>query len=191
LPGAKGQGFNSRKDAIKRVDMLFFDRKKDHGQSRRERRDYLDRKAGIYYKLPEHKKNAVNKIIEILDKEENTVDDEKRRDDRYVCKGSEFVHVNFALKDGAQKVRVYDLKVNDCAQNGLGIVITAKDAGLIKNMGIGDQLKNITFFSPWKVDSIDGIITHKTRIKGDYNKETYIIGLKSSEPLKKYKPGFQ
>jgi len=162
-----------------------------------ENRRSINKRSGLYQKLPESKRNTLNRIIDILDEEDIREDklkeEDKRRDDRYTCKVSEFVYVNLVIKDNSQKIRTYDLKVKDCTQNGLGILITPKDASLIENVNIGDQLKNVTFKSPWRVTSIDGIITHKTKLKGDYykNRESYIIGLKSTEPIRKYRPSYQ
>lgn len=160
-------------------------------------RGLINRESGLYHKLPESKKDKLNRIIDVLDekdiREEKVIEGDKRRDDRYTCKVSEFVYVNLAIKDNSQKIRSYDLKVKDCTQNGLGIVIPLKDTNLIENINVGDHLKYVTFSSPWRVTSIEGIITHKTKLKGDYykNRESYIIGLKSTEPIRKYKPSYQ
>ena len=65
--------------------------------------------------------------------------------------------------------KMYDLKVNDCSRYGLGMLITHEDFDLLQTLKQGDKLKNISFFTTWTVNRIDGVVRHKTKVEdGEY-----------------------
>ena len=54
------------------------------------------------------------------------------------------------------------MKVNDCSNYGLGMLITQEDFDLLRMLQEGDKLQNIAFFSTWTVNKLDGVVRHKT-----------------------------
>lgn len=178
---------NRRKDGVSEYEGHEKRKAKDR-RSGAERRDPKDRRSDAYHRLPEDKRDSINRTIEIMIKEESIEEFEKRKEDRYLCKASELAHVNIVIKEGSGKSHVYDLKVKDCSKGGIGIEITMKNFNLIKSVDIGDQLQNVSFFSPWAVMKIDGTVAHKTIIQGDNESDLYILGLKSEETIENYRP---
>ena len=160
-------------------------------RSSRERRSSKDRRSDAYHRLPDERRDAINTIIEFLATDESgetQAEKTKPRKDRYVCKDSEFTHVQLRIGEDPAKLKLYSLKVKDCSKGGLGILIKNKDYSLFNRLKVGDVLQNVLFFSPWTEMKVEAVVTHKTKIEKGVDAGSYIIGLKSKDTIKNYKP---
>ena len=108
---------------------------------------------------------------------------EKRTEQRAVYAAKESAFVELKIVGRPESGRMYDLKVNDCSKNGLGMLVTQKQFDLLNILDEGDTLKDISFFAPWKVFKVDGTVRHKTRIEQGAYKGCYILGIKSHNPI--------
>jgi hypothetical protein len=92
------------------------------------------------------------------------------------------------MGEDPEKSKLYSLKVKDCSEGGLGILIKNKDFNLLNRLRVGDVLQNVLFFSPWAEMKVEAMVTHKTKIEKGENAGSYIVGLKSKDTIKNYKP---
>ena len=141
--------------------------------------------------MSEEKRDAIDRIVEFLARDESgetQAGTEKPRKDRYVCKRSEFTHVQIKIGEDPEKSKLYSLKVKDCSEGGLGILIKNKDFSLLNRLRVGDVLQSVLFFSPWAEMNVAAVVTHKTRIEKGEDVGSYIIGLKSKDTIKNFKP---
>lgn len=160
-------------------------------RSSKERRISKDRRSDAYHGLSVGRRDAINSIIEFLatdESEETQIGKEKQRKDRYVCKDSEFTHVQLTIGEDPTTLKMYSLKVKDCSEGGLGILIKNKDFNLLNRLRVGDVLQSVSFFSPWAEMTVEAVVTHKTKIEKGENVGSYIVGLKSKDTIKNYKP---
>lgn len=112
---------------------------------------------------------------------------EKRREDRFTFEMPEFVSVEFSVKRGLQQGKVYTLNGLDCSRHGVGLLVTQKDFDLLRILGPGDNLEDITFYPTWATIRPDRIVRHKTRIgEGEY-KGCYILGIESRDLIESCK----
>ena len=113
---------------------------------------------------------------------------DKRKEDRFNYEMPEFVYAEFKLGKEPIKDKVYNLKILDCSESGIGMVITQKDFDLLQILNEGDELKNISFFATWTVLKVDGIVRHKTKIEEGKYKGCYLMGIESQEIIESFKP---
>ena len=113
---------------------------------------------------------------------------EKRKEDRFTYETPEFVYAEFIMGKGSTEEKVYNLKILDCSQYGLSMVITQKDFELLDLLNEGDELKEISFFATWTVLTVDGIVRHKTKIEEGKYEGCYLIGFESQELIENFKP---
>lgn len=100
---------------------------------------------------------------------------ERRREERYVHEMPELVSARFRLESG----RPYDLYVNDHSGHGLGLLVTKKDFDLLKQINIGDKLRDMVIFAKSALIRGDGIVRHKTRIVKGRFEGCFILGIES------------
>ncbi|MFC1839368.1 FHA domain-containing protein [Thermodesulfobacteriota bacterium] len=91
-----------------------------------------------------------------------------------------FVSVEFSVKEGPEKDKVYNLDVIDCSKKGLGLLISKKDSDLAKLLKKEDRIADITFYSEETMIRVDGTVRHISEIKEGQNKGCYLLGLESS-----------
>jgi len=113
---------------------------------------------------------------------------EKRKEDRFTYEIPEFVYAEFIMGKGSPNEKVYNLKILDCSQYGIGMVVTQKDFDLLQTLNEGDELKDISFFATWTVLTVDGAVRHKTKIDEGKYEGCYLIGLESQELIENFKP---
>lgn len=113
---------------------------------------------------------------------------EKRKEDRFNYEMPEFVYAEFITGKGATQEKVYNLKISDCSQYGLSMVITQKDFDLLEALNEGDELKEISFFATWTVLTVDGTVRHKTKIEEGKYEGCYLVGIESQELIENFKP---
>lgn len=113
---------------------------------------------------------------------------DKRKEGRFNYMMPEFIYAEFKLGKEPIKDKVYNLKILDCSENGLGMVITQKDFDLLKILNEGDELKDISFFATWTVLKVDGTVRHKTMIQEGKYEGCYLIGIESQEMIENFKP---
>jgi hypothetical protein len=114
---------------------------------------------------------------------------DRRRHDRHEV-GSKaaplFAKANVSIRASRSQEKVYDLRVFDVSENGVGILV---DEGLfdwLKRIGIGDKLEGVELSAPWTVVRVDGIVRHKSRMhKGKYS-GYHLLGIELDEKLEHY-----
>lgn len=114
--------------------------------------------------------------------------EEKRKKDRFNYGIPEFIYAEFRMGKGSTQEKAYNLKILDCSQYGLGMVITQKDFDLLDMLNEGDELKEISFFATWTVLTVDGTVRHKTKIEEGKYESCYLIGIESQELIENFKP---
>jgi hypothetical protein len=115
---------------------------------------------------------------------------EKRKSDRFVYEIPESVYAELKVRKESEKKELYDLKVKDCSQDGLGMLITQKDFDLLNVLKKGDTIQDILFFATWSVFKIDGTVQHKTKIEEGEYKGCYILGIKSRDIISNCRPEY-
>ncbi|MBW1870151.1 MAG: hypothetical protein JRI73_12980 [Deltaproteobacteria bacterium] len=106
---------------------------------------------------------------------------EMRREERSSPTIPEFFYVEFKLGKPPEKEKSYKLNVIDYSRHGLGLLVTEKDAELLKMLNPGDRIKDITFYATWTFIQVDTTVRHITKIKNEPHKGLYIIGVESGE----------
>ena len=185
--------------------MLFLNRRKEDlseyvglqkrsGRGRKSgkvRRNPNGKRSGTFYSLPEHKSDTINRILENLLTENaklSTTNRTIKRKYRYVYKVSEFTYAELNIKEEAEQLRLYTLKVQNCSSGGIGILITQKDFKLLQKVRVGDILKNISLYSPWSLLTMDMTVKHKTKMDSGEYRGCYVMGLKSEKIIENYSP---
>jgi len=113
---------------------------------------------------------------------------ERRRDERYVYEVPEMVSVEIPLRDGKDRLRLYQLSVFDCSTHGLGVLVRKKDLGLLKYLNPGDQIKDMTFYAVSAKITVSGIVRHRTQIRSGKYKGCYILGIESQDIVESCNP---
>ena len=113
---------------------------------------------------------------------------ENRREKRFLYEMPGTVHVELRMSKEPGVSKIFDLPVNDCSRNGLGMVITQKDFDLLPLISEGDRLQDMAFFATWSVFKVNGTVTHKTKIEEGPYKSCYIMGIKSENMIGKCQP---
>lgn len=103
------------------------------------------------------------------------------KDDSFTHKRSEFISVEFKLKNMLKEDKVYHLQVFNSSRHGLGVLVTKKDFDLLQILKSGDKFQNMLFFTKWAMVKVDGIVRHIAKIKdGDY-KDSYFLGIETRD----------
>lgn len=115
-------------------------------------------------------------------------DKDKRKEDRFNYEIPEFVYAEFKMGKGSTQEKIYNLKISDGSQYGLGMVVTQKDFDLLEMLNEGDELKEISFFATWTVLTVDGTVRHITKIEEGKYEGCYLIGIESQDLIENFKP---
>lgn len=111
--------------------------------------------------------------------------EEKREEERTVYERPEFVSVEFRLKKGGKRDKIYSLNVIDRSGHGFGLLITQKDFDLLRVLNPGVRLKQMKLYSESIMITMDGIVRHKTKIEEGKYKGCYIVGIESADIVKR------
>ena len=103
------------------------------------------------------------------------------KDDSFTHKRSEFISVEFKLKNMPKEDKVYQLQVFNSSQHGFGVLITKKDFDLLQIIKLGDKFQNMMFFAKWAMVKVDGIVKHIAKIKTGKYKDSYFLGIESQD----------
>jgi hypothetical protein len=119
---------------------------------------------------------------ELMEKKKN------RKEDRFKYEMPDMVFAEFrAGKDPGDK-KLYSLKIMDCSEYGLGMLITQKDFDLLQVVKEGDELSDVSYFAAWSVNTINGTVRHKTKIgEGEYE-GCYLLGIESPVTIEGCRP---
>lgn len=102
--------------------------------------------------------------------------EDKRREERIEDGLSKFLSVEFVLEGDAKQ---YELKVLNVGSTGLGLVVDKENLDLLNKLSVGQTIRNLRFFLPQAVLTIDGTVRHKTQIPHGRLKGSYIVGIES------------
>ena len=100
-----------------------------------------------------------------------------RRKDRFKYESPDMVFAEF--KAGKAPEKQYSLKVMDCSEHGLGMLITQKDFELLHLIEAGDDLLDVLYFAAWSVFKVHGTVRHKTKIGAGRYEGCYLLGVES------------
>ncbi len=104
---------------------------------------------------------------------------ERRKEERVAVGMPELVSVQFRLRNGAKRDKVYNLNVNNYSSDGIGLLITKKESDLLQKIHVRDKLYNMIFFAKTALIRGNGTVKHKTKIKEGKYKGCYIMGIES------------
>jgi hypothetical protein len=104
---------------------------------------------------------------------------EKRREETSIRAATEFISIEFNLKKGIRKKKVYHLELIDRRMHGLGVLIPKKDVELVQILQPGDELKEIAVYAETCMVKVNGVVRHLTKVKSGKNKGSYLLGIES------------
>jgi len=114
--------------------------------------------------------------------------EERRREERSTYRTTEFILAGFRLGATAETHRFYNLNVLNCSRHGLGLVVTRKDLDLLRILKKGDRLNNIALLSSWAMLTVNGTVSHVTKIEEGKHKGCYLLGIDSLHIIESCKP---
>ncbi len=113
---------------------------------------------------------------------------EKRREQRMVPKLPDFVYVEFSLGASKENEAEFRLNVVNYANHGLGLIVSEKDFRILKLLGKGDTIENITFYASWALITVDATVRHLTKMEEGPYGGMYIIGLEARDLITSAQP---
>ena len=96
---------------------------------------------------------------------------------RYEYRSPDLVRVTFTIDKGLKANRERVLAVIDTSKTGLAMLITNKDADLLKTLNKGDMIRDMAFFGAGAKIKEDGIVRHITKIKEGKHEGCFILGV--------------
>ena len=111
---------------------------------------------------------------------------DRRRHDRHEV-GSKaaplFAKAKVSIRASRSQEKLYDLRVFDVSENGVGILVGEGLFDWLKRIGVGDRLEGVELSAPWTIVRVDGIVRHKSRMhKGKYT-GYHLLGIELDEKL--------
>jgi hypothetical protein len=113
---------------------------------------------------------------------------ERRREERSTYGTTEFISAGFRLGAKAETHRFYHLNVLTCSRHGLGLVVAREDLDLLRILKKGDRLNNIALLSSWAMLTVNGTVSHVTKIEEGKHKGCYLLGIDSLHIIESCKP---
>jgi len=116
---------------------------------------------------------------------------ERRREERFTYETPEFIRAELRLGKEPSKGKLYELNVLNYSNHGLGLIVTQKDFDLLRILRKGDRLEDVTFFASWAMITVNGTISHITKIEHEKYKGCYILGIHSPDIIRGCNPNNQ
>lgn len=113
---------------------------------------------------------------------------EKRSEGRQIYDVPDFISAEFQFGREPEEEKLYELTVTDCSGHGLGLIITNKEVDLLKKLKKGDRIRDISFYTPWAVVRVDGVVKHITEIHEGKYKGCYLMGIESQDIIESCRP---
>ncbi|MFH1123514.1 MAG: hypothetical protein V1758_07605 [Pseudomonadota bacterium] len=105
----------------------------------------------------------------------------KRGNERHAYDRPDFVYVKFRVDKASEKENVRVLNVADSSKTGLALLITQKDADLLRILEKGDRLRDMTFFGLGIRIKEDGTVRHMSKIREGKYKGSYLLGVEAPD----------
>ena len=105
----------------------------------------------------------------------------KRGKERYAYGRPDFVYVRVRVDKASLKENVRVLNVIDSSKSGLALLITQKDADLIRLLEKGDRIRDMTFFGLGVRIKEDGTVRHVSKISEGKYKGAYLLGIEAPD----------
>jgi len=102
--------------------------------------------------------------------------EDRRRQERIENGLTKFLSVELTVEGDAT---VYHLKVINIGTSGIGLIVGKDNFDLLNKVNVGDTVRNLRFFLPQAVLTMDGTVKHKTQIPHGRLKGNYILGIES------------
>jgi hypothetical protein len=100
--------------------------------------------------------------------------EERREEERIEDDLSEFLWVEFTLGG-----KVYRLKAISVGASGIGLVVDRESSDLLGKLNVGDTMRDMRFFLPQALLTVDGTVKHKTQISSGRLKGNHVLGIES------------
>ena len=114
---------------------------------------------------------------------------DRRRSDRHEV-GSKtaplFAKAKISMRAGRSQEKVYDLRVFDVSENGVGILVGKELFDWLERIGIGDRLKEVELYAPWTIVRVDGTVRHKSKMHEGKYTGYHLLGIELDEKLEHY-----
>jgi hypothetical protein len=114
---------------------------------------------------------------------------DRRRHDRHEV-GSKtaplFAKAKIKTREGRSQESVYDLRVFDVSEDGVGILVGKELFNWLDRIGIGDRLKGVELSAPWTIVRVDGTVRHKSKMRREKYGSYQLLGIELDEKLEHY-----
>jgi hypothetical protein len=114
---------------------------------------------------------------------------DRRRHDRHEV-GSKtaplFAKAKIRVREGGSQENVYDLRVFDVSENGVGMLVGEELFNWLERIGIGDRLKGLELSAPWTIVKVDGTVRHKSKMRRGRYSSFHLLGIELDEKLEHY-----
>ena len=114
---------------------------------------------------------------------------DRRRHDRHEVDSKTaplFSRAKISMRAGRSQEKVYELRIFDVSENGIGILVGNELFDWLEGIGIGDRLEEVELYAPWTIVRVDGTVRHKSRMrKGRYSGHR-LLGIELDEKLEHY-----
>jgi len=97
-----------------------------------------------------------------------------------------FSKAKVSIGASGNQEKVYDLRVFDVSENGVGILVGQELFDWLRRIGVGDKLRGVELSAPWTIVRVDGTVRHKSKMhKGKY-RGYRLLGIELDEKLEHY-----
>ena len=114
---------------------------------------------------------------------------DRRRHDRLEV-GSKtaplFAKAKIRVREGRSQENVYDLRVFDVSENGVGMLVGEELFNWLERIGIGDRLKGVELSAPWTIVKVNGTVRHKSKMRRGKYSSYHLLGIELDEKLEHY-----
>jgi hypothetical protein len=114
---------------------------------------------------------------------------DRRRHDRHEVGGKTaplFAKAKIRTREGRSQESVYDLRVFDVSEDGVGILVGKELLNWLDRIGIGDRLKGVELSAPWTIVRVDGTVRHKSKMRTGKYGSYHLLGIELDEKLEDY-----
>jgi hypothetical protein len=97
-----------------------------------------------------------------------------------------FAKAKVSIGASGSQEKVYDLRVFDVSENGVGILVGQELFDWLRRIGIGDKLKGVELSAPWTIVRVDGTVRHKSKMHRGKYRDYRLLGIELDEKLEHY-----
>jgi hypothetical protein len=113
---------------------------------------------------------------------------ERRREKRIALDPVDLITAEFHVVKESEKGKLWLLNVHNCSNYGLGLLISQKDAELLKMLNPDDLIADMKLYSEWGIIKVDATVKHITKIEHGQYRDQYMLGVRSDEIIEICRP---